>query len=84
MDVMEGNAKFSSALLLLAATLLIGVHQANASRPVHRFIEYYEAVEKTNAPMNFWERVACSFLLTRAEARLPKPPIDARTAALYN
>ena len=82
MDVMGRNAKFSSALLLLAVTLLIGVHQANASRPVHRFIEYYEAVEKTNAPMNFWERVACSFLLTRAEARLPKPP-DSRSAALY-
>ncbi len=73
----------SSALLLLAAMLMIGVHQVNASKPVHRFIEYYEAVEKTNAPMNFWERVACSFLLTRAEARLPKPAVDRRNATLY-
>jgi hypothetical protein len=72
---MGRNAKFSSALLV-AAMLMIGVHRANASRPVHRFLEYYEAVEKTNAPMNIWERVACSFLLARAEARLPKPPVD--------
>ncbi len=83
MDVMGRNAKFSSALLLLTAMMLIGVHHANASQPVHRFIEYYEAVEKTNAPMTFWERIACSFLLTRAEARLAKPPADRRTAALY-
>jgi hypothetical protein len=80
---MGRNAKFSSALLLFAAMLLIGVHQANASQPVHRFIEYYEAVEETNAPMNLWERVACSFLLTRAEARLPKSSTDARSASLY-
>jgi len=80
---MGRNAKFRSAFLLLAAMLLIGVHRANASRPVHRFIEYYEAVEKTKAPMNFWERVACSFLLTRAETRLPKPPTDGRSAARY-
>ena len=73
---MRRNAKFSSAVLLVAAMLMIGVHRANASLPVHRFLEYYEAVEKTNAPMNLWERVACSFLLTRAEARLPKPPMD--------
>ena len=83
MDVMGRNAKFSSALLLLTAMMLIGVHHANASQPVHRFIEYYEAVEKTNAPMNFWERVACSFLLTRAEARLPKPRIDRKSTAYY-
>ena len=80
---MGRNAKFSSALLLVAAMLMIGVHQANASRRVHRFLEYYEAVEKTNAPINLWERVACSFLLTRAEARLPKPPIDS-TSAIFN
>jgi hypothetical protein len=81
---MGRNAKFSSAVLLVAAMLMIGVHRANASRPVHRFLEYYEAVEKTNTPMNLWERVACSFLLTRAEARLPKPPIDSSNAAIYN
>jgi hypothetical protein len=58
------------------ATILIGLHQANASPPVHRFLEYYEAVEKTNAPINFWERVVCSFMLTRAEARQAEPPIS--------
>jgi hypothetical protein len=33
-------------------------------------------VEKTNAPINFWERVVCSFMLTRAEARQAEPPIS--------
>jgi hypothetical protein len=82
MDVMGRNAKCGSAVLLVAAMLMIGVHQADASQPVHPFIEYYEAVEKTNAPMNFWERVACSLMLTRTEARLPKPPVDSRNSAL--
>jgi hypothetical protein len=59
--------------------MLVGFHQANASQPVHRFFEYYQAVEKvekTETPINFWERVVCSFLLTRAEAREGKPPIS--------
>jgi hypothetical protein len=55
-------------MLLLAATLWAGAHQAVASASLHRFLEYYQAVEKTNAPMNFWERVACSLLLTQAES----------------
>jgi hypothetical protein len=81
---MGRNAKFSSVFLLLAVTLLLGVQQANASRRIHRFFEYYEAVEKTNAPMNLWERVTCSLLLTRADARLPKPPVDCNKCAIYN
>jgi hypothetical protein len=77
-NVMRRSAKLSSGLVL-AATMLVGFHQANASQPVHRFFEYYQAVEKvekTETPINFWERVVCSFLLTRAEAREGKPPIS--------
>lgn len=59
---------------MLTAVMLAGLLQINTSPSVHRFFEYYAAVEKTNAPMNFWGRVACSFLLTRAEARQTKPP----------
>jgi hypothetical protein len=52
--------------------MLIGMFQATASPPVHRFLAYYDAVQKeavqeTNAPLDFWERVAASFILTRAE-----------------
>ena len=64
-----------SSGLVLAAMMLAGFHQATASPPVHRFFEYYEAVEKTNAPIDFWERIVCSFLLTRAESREAKPPV---------
>ena len=72
---MRRSAKLSSGLVL-AATMFVGFHQANASPPVHRFFEYYQAVEKTETPINFWERVVCSFLLTRAEVRETKPPIS--------
>lgn len=62
--------------LVLAAMMLAGFHQTTASPPVHRFFEYYQAVEKANAPINFWERIVCSFLLTRAESREAKPPVS--------
>ena len=68
MDVMRRGAKLSSGLLLTAA-MLIGMFQATASPRVQRFLAYYEAVQKANAPLDFWERVATSFVLTRAEAR---------------
>ena len=71
-----------SSALLLAATLLAAVHQATASMPIHRFLEYYEAVEKTNAPMNFWERVACSFLLSRAESSETKQTVTSSSSRL--
>jgi len=61
--------------LVVAAMVLAGFHQTSGAPPVHRFFEYYQAVEKTNAPINFWERVVCSFLLTRAESREAKPPL---------
>lgn len=47
--------------------MLIGMFQAVASPPVHRFLAYYEAVQETNAPLDFWQRVAASYMLTRAE-----------------
>jgi len=71
---MRRSAKLSSGLVL-AAMMAAGLHQANASPPVHRFIEYYQAVEKTETPINFWDHIVCSFLLTRAEAQA-KPPVS--------
>ena len=72
-SVMRRGAKFSSAVLFTAA-MLIGMFEATASPPVHRFLAYYEAVEKTNAPLHFWERVAASLLLTQAEQVRPANP----------
>jgi hypothetical protein len=66
MDVMRRGAKLSSGLVL-AAAMLIGMFQATASPRVQRFLAFYQAVEKANAPLDFWERVAASFALTRAE-----------------
>jgi len=71
--VIGRGTKWSSGLLL-TAIMVIGLHQATASMRVHRFLEYYEAVEKTDAPINFWERVVCSFMLTRVEAREAQGP----------
>ncbi len=71
--VMRRGAKFSSAVLLSAA-MLIGMFEATASPPVQRFLAYYDAVEKTNAPLHFWERVAASLLLTQAEQVRPATP----------
>lgn len=80
---MRRGAKLSSGLLL-AAAMLTGMFETTASPPVHRFLAYYEAVQRTNAPLDFWERVAASFLLTRAEqARKTEPPaICSRTSSL--
>jgi len=68
MDVMRRGAKLSSGVLLTAA-MLIGMFHATASPRVQRFFAYYQAVEKADAPLDFWERVATSFVLTQAEAR---------------
>ena len=63
---MRRGAKLSSGLIV-AGAMLIGMFQASASPPVHTFLAYYEAVQKADAPLNFWERVAASFVLTQAE-----------------
>ncbi len=63
---MRRSAKLSSGVIL-ATAMLIGMFQATASPPIHRFLAYYQAVQKTDDPLDFWERVAASFVLTRAE-----------------
>jgi hypothetical protein len=65
-DVMGSGAKFGSGLVL-AAAMLIGTFQATASPHLHRFLAYYQAVQKTDAPLDFWERVAASFALTQVD-----------------
>jgi hypothetical protein len=80
---MRRGAKISSGLAL-AALMLTGMFQAAEASPIHRFLAYYEAMQKTEAPLDFWERVAASFVLTRAEqARQTAPQtICSRTSSL--
>ncbi len=73
---MRRSAKLTSGVLLTAMTL-IGMLQATASPRVHRFLAYYEAVQKTAGQksedqLGFWERIAASVMLTSAEARESK------------
>ena len=68
--------------LLLSASLLIGVSQSPALQPINRFFAYYQAVQKA-APLDFFQRVAASVMLTRAEGRETKVrPICSRTSSL--
>ena len=63
--------------------MLIGSLEARVSPPIHRFLAYYQAVQQAEAPLGFWERVAASVMLTRAEARECKPPVTcSRTSSL--
>ena len=58
--------------ILVAAALVIiglaGVKAANArcaiTRPVTRFIHFYQVTENAAAPMSIWERVMFSLMLT--------------------
>jgi hypothetical protein len=53
---------------LLAGMLALGVMQAGrrpvVPAPVCRFIHLYEATERSQAPMSFWERVAFTMAWT--------------------
>ena len=60
----DGTAKLIIVMLL---TVALGA----ADRAVHtydacRFFHTYEAVKKTGAATDFWERVACSLILVKA------------------
>lgn len=79
---MRRGAKLSSGLVLAMLTL-IGISQAAASPKVHRFLAYYEAVQDTNAPLDVWERVAASFVLTRAE-QPPKSNLSATCSRTFS
>jgi hypothetical protein len=81
---MGSGAKFGSGLVL-AAAMLIGMFQATASTPVHRFLAYYQAVQNADAPLDLWERVAASFVLTQAAEQNRKSgssAICSRTSSL--
>ncbi|HLK18456.1 MAG TPA: hypothetical protein VKT81_05845 [Bryobacteraceae bacterium] len=81
---MRRGAKLSSGLVL-AALMLIGISHAAASPSVHRFLAYYEAVQDTNAPLDLWERVAASFVLTRAEHdQAPKSKLSATCSQTFS
>jgi hypothetical protein len=81
---MGRGTKFGSGLVLAAAAL-IGMFHASASTPVHRFLAYYEAVQNADAPLDVWERVAASYVLTQAaeQTRKAEPTaICSRTSSL--
>ena len=79
---MRRGAKLSSGLVL-GAVMLIGMFHATASPRVQRFLAYYEAVQDTNAPLDLWERVAASFVLTRAE-QAPKSHLSATCSRTFS
>ena len=78
---MRRSAKIASGFLL-TASMLVGLHQTAALQPVNRFFAYYQAVQQA-APLDFWQRVAASVLLTRAECRALKAQATcSRTSSL--
>jgi len=58
-----------ATVVLLTITMAAGLREAAASPSLCRFLFYYDAVKKTDAPIRFWERLAYSLAL----ARVPDP-----------
>ena len=62
---MRRRLKFAT-VVLLTVTMAAGLRHVAASQSLCRFLVYYRAVEKTDAPISFWERLAYSLALARA------------------
>ena len=54
-----------ATVVFLTITMGAGLREVAASPSLCRFLFYYDAVKKTDAPISFWERLAYSFALTR-------------------
>ena len=65
--IVRGGFKYGAGLLM-AAMLLLGAHEATDNPRVCRFVRYYNAVKNTDAPVNFWERLVYSYVLSNANA----------------
>jgi len=55
-----------ATVVLLTMCMATGVREVAASRSLCRFLFYYDAVQKADAPISFWERLAYSLALARA------------------
>jgi hypothetical protein len=54
-------------MLLLAGMLVVGMERP-ISTSLSSFVESYQAVTNTNAPMSFWERLVYSIALSKQHA----------------
>jgi hypothetical protein len=54
-----------ATVVLLTITMAAGLREVAASPSLCRFLFYYDAVKKTDAPIRFWERLAYSLALAR-------------------
>ena len=59
-----------ATVVLLTISIGAGVRQVTASPSLCRFLFYYDAVKKTDAPISFWERLAYSLALARTSTTL--------------
>ena len=66
-------------VLLLTVTLGIGLERTALTAEACRFVQAYRTIQKTNAPMGFWERLVYSVALAKAraanEAALSEPNV---------
>ena len=56
------------ASFLLATMLLAGIHKTPIPSTVCNFVESYQAVKNTHAPMRLWEQLVYSAALTKQRA----------------
>lgn len=65
---MNGRRFKFGAIFLLAAMLLAGMERTPIPASVCSFVESYQAVKNTHAPMRLWEQLVYSFALTKQRA----------------
>ena len=71
---MNGRRFKFGAVLLLAAILLAGMERTPIPSSVGSFVESYQTVKNTHAPMRLWEQLVYSFALTKQRAAECKSP----------
>ena len=52
----------------MAAMLLAGMERTPIPSSVCKFVQSYQAIKNTHAPLGIWERLVYSFALTRQHA----------------
>lgn len=65
---MNGRKFKFGAVFLLAGALFVGVGHTPIPSSFCNFVESYQAVKNTNAPMHIWDRLVYSFALSRQRA----------------
>ena len=62
---MNGRKIKIGATLLMATVLCVGMERTPIRPSIYTFVQSYEAVKKTDAPMGLWERLVYSVALTK-------------------